>query len=143
MAARYRLNHAAVNRKSQQEAIRLLSKVASEVERAARFGAAEGPYWTGNLAASIKHKGPRVVGKEVVVEIGSSLKYAASVDEGATIHEISAKKPGGRLVFFWHKKGKWMKVPYVIHPGQKGKGFLRKPMRRAAARHGLIYVEHP
>ena len=141
MAVHYVINYAVSRKDTTAAAIKFLDKVAKDITIDARFRAASGEYWTGKLAASIQRKGPRVEGNKVVVSIGSRLKYAASAEAGARTHPIF---PRGdyNLHFFWKKRGEWVSLPSVNHPGQRGKRFLRDPMKRAAVKFGMHYIEY-
>jgi hypothetical protein len=141
MAVRYVINYTMARKESSQAAIKFLNKVIRDIELDARFRAASGPFWTGRLASSIQHRGPTVQGTKIVASVGSKLKYAASVEAGADAHPISARGDYN-LKFFWHKKATWMSIPAVNHPGQRGKEFLRGPMKRAALKFGMHYITY-
>lgn len=141
MAVHYVINYARTRRETSQAAIKFLNKVIKDIKLDARFRAASGEYWTGKLAGSIEHKGPYVRGTKVVASIGSKLKYAASAEAGALAHPIY---PRGdyNLHFYWRKKATWVSLPAVNHPGQRGKRYLRDPMKRAATKFGMRYIEY-
>lgn len=69
--------------------------------------------------------------------IGSHLSYAASVEDGAAPHTIRARRPGGRLYFYWWRAGKWVRPKKVRHPGQVGKHYLRDALVSVGKRRGF------
>lgn len=70
--------------------------------------------------------------------LGSKLKYAASVEAGASPHYILPRPPRTRLKFFWRKVGRVVAPPFVYHPGQRGKRYLRGPLERIGHRYNMI-----
>lgn len=86
-----------------------------------------------------------------VGRVGSRLKYAASVEEGASPHIIRARALGlgnglyrsGRFLhFFWYKRGHWMVTRSVRHPGQKGKHYLQNALIYVGKRRGFRVIIH-
>lgn len=55
--------------------------------------------------------------------------HARYVNDGAQPHEISARRPGGMLRFYWAKIGAWVALPRVWHPGTHPAGFVTKAQR--------------
>jgi hypothetical protein len=55
--------------------------------------------------------------------------YVKFVIHGTAPHLILPKKPGGRLKFFWARKGKFMSLPHVNHPGTMANDFLTRGLR--------------
>jgi len=96
-----------------------------------------GPYTSmhlmNTLDVDIHHEGGNIVGR-----IGSHLPYAASVEAGAQSHYILPHPPKTRLKFYWRKVGRVVTPPFVYHPGQRGKSYLRHPLRRVAARYNML-----
>lgn len=83
--------------------------------------------------------------------VGSRLKYAASVEDGAERHIIRARaaslgrglyQSGRFLHFFWYKRGYWVTTRSVNHPGQKGKHYLRNALIRTGQRRGFRVIIH-
>lgn len=82
---------------------------------------------TGLLRSSVK-SGAQLGGGSGIFAIGilragmagDSIKYAAIHEYGGITppHTIKAKNVP-RLVFFWKKKGIWMKIEKVSHPGSR------------------------
>ena len=78
----------------------------------------------------------RVDGAEGI--IGCRHPAAASVEVGAQSHYIFPHPPRTRLAFFWKRTGNWVNPPFVYHPGQSGKGYLRKPLRIVGTRYNML-----
>lgn len=154
-----RVYHASLQVESRKIAMRQANRILNEIETEARFIAATGKYTRGRLAQSIYNTGAIPRGTVVVGAVGSRLGYASAVESGAKKHDIFPKKAPqyyrfGRsrrptLKFFWAKAGRVVypnQIPMspgtigVSHPGQRGKGFLRKPLMAAAVRHRMRLV---
>lgn len=133
------LDHASIRRTTAKAGTEFLKKVLPDFRIAARIRAGEGLYFTGELAASIESTPIRVLADRVTASVGSRKKYAASVEFGANPHMIF---PRGNynLRFFWEREGKWMSLPFVHHPGQKGKKYLRDSLRSVGEKHGMRVV---
>lgn len=119
----------------------------------------QGQYSTGRLATSIQRIGPVITGDEIHGRVGSTLSYAASVHDGAQVHNIFPKSAVGvfrfgargrpQLRFFWRRVGKVVYLPHIpgapsrigrSHPGIRvGKKYLTEPLRNAARRHNMHY----
>jgi len=144
---------------SRKLAIRFANKVLKEIEREATFIAATGPYTKGHLAKTIYNTGAAARGTRVVGTVGSRASYAKSVESGAKKHDIFPKRASHSyrfgesrrptLKFFWAKAGRTVypnQIPMspgtigVSHPGQRGKGFLRRPLLAAAVRHRMRII---
>lgn len=151
--------HASLQFESRKIAVRFANRVLNEIETEARFIAATGKYTKGHLAASIYNTGAIPRGTRVVGAVGSRLGYARAVESGARRHDIFPRNAAqvyrfGRparptLKFFWAKAGRVVypnQIPMapgtigVSHPGQPGKGFLRKPLLAAAVRHRMRII---
>jgi hypothetical protein len=133
--ARVTIYHAVLKAQTLQIARRELETVLREVEFRAKAITQVGPYTTGRLSLSIKQEPIVVRGDTLTGDVGTKLPYAASVHNGATPHLITPRGPY-MLKFFWRKVGHVVRLPYVNHPGQKGKQFLVGPLLQVAARHG-------
>jgi len=159
MAATVRINRASAFVQSRELARKLVRQVLYEVEFAAKIMARTGAYSVGNLSDSIHSEGPNITPLGVSGRVGSKLKYARAVHDGAKRHAIYPKghKGGARfggweshqrpqLKFFWRKKGRIAYFPQIpgsvatvleSHPGQKGKQYLTEPLRRSARLHNM------
>lgn len=158
--AEVRLSRFAIRRKSRRVATEIVDRVLDEVLFEAFIIARSGQYATGRLAQSLHKVGPRPVGLRVEGSVRSDLNYAASVHNGAEIHQIfpraaphvyrfgSRRRP--QLKFFWRRVGRVVFLPHIpgarsrigrSHPGiAHGKHFLTIPLRDAARRHNLRVV---
>lgn len=142
-------------------ASRIMEQLLYEIDFQARIRASVGPYSVGNLADRMYKVGPVVTGDRVSGRVGNRAPYAASVNDGASIHAIfpkrgphvyrfgSYKRP--QLRFYWRKAGKVVFMPHIpgsagrigrSHPGQKAKRFLTDAMVDVARRHGLHVTVH-
>lgn len=74
--------------------------------------------------------------------VGSRLRYAMSVEEGAAPHVIRPRNPNGYLYFYWVKVGDWVAFKKVNHPGQKGKRYLANALIRVGRRRGFKVFMH-
>lgn len=154
-----RMHRVVIRANSQQHAVELLRQTMYEVAFAARLRALAGTYSTGTLADSIERDGPIVTGDRILGSIGSSLRYAAAVHDGAKVHAIFPKSARGvwrfgsrkrpQLRFFWRRVGHVVYMPHVpgspakigrSHPGQEGKHYLTEPLRLVARRHGFHVI---
>jgi hypothetical protein len=75
--------------------------------------------------------------------VGSRLRKAEPIHQGATRHFIRTNKaPGPALRFYWRKAGRFVAFAWVNHPGMRGKQYLVKPLRKYATRAGfrVVYV---
>jgi len=157
--AKTTIYHLRLEAASRKIAMAKANQVLNEMEREARFIAATGPYTKGALAASIFNTGAIPRGSRIVGSVGSPLKYAKAVESGARRHDIFPKRAPSvyrfgqsqrpTLKFFWAKAGRTVypnQIPMapgtvgVSHPGQHGKGFLRRPLLDAAVRHRMRLI---
>lgn len=89
-------------------------------------------YSTGNLSNNIiseRTHAPRT--GDLEGRVIALPKHAIYVHKGTPPHVIRARRPGGRLVFFWHKVGRVVKPQKVNHPGTMANPFLERALRRA------------
>jgi len=55
--------------------------------------------------------------------------YVKFVIHGTAPHIIRPRKPGGRLKFFWIRKGRVVALPFVKHPGTMANDFLGRGLK--------------
>jgi hypothetical protein len=95
---------------------------------------------TGRLKRSLRSQGPIDRVWSVTGRVGTTLRYATAVHEGAQPHRITARyRP--RLVFFWTKKGTVFTGFSVNHPGVRPSSrtqYLYLPLVLVGRRHGFI-----
>lgn len=58
-----------------------------------------------------------------VIRLQNAKRYAAAIDQGARPHDIIARR-SPLLVFFWAKRGRWVRARRVKHPGNRPYRFL-------------------
>jgi hypothetical protein len=133
------LNRAAVHVASIKAGEKIVRAASRDVARLARARAARGPYATGKLAASIRIRGPYVLFDSVRAQVGSPLRYAASVERGAERHVILPHGPYP-LRFYWRKVGRVVRLSKVRHPGQKAKHYLLDSLREVAHARGMRII---
>lgn len=95
---------------------------------------------TGRLKKSLRKEGPRKLKTRVAGRVGSGLRYAASVHQGAEAHPIVARRKP-LLVFHWEKKGITFAGKTVNHPGIRRSSrtqYLYLPLVLVGRRHGFI-----
>lgn len=118
--------------------VRHLYKAMNYAHELAIQGATGGTYSKGNLARSIYKSGPRVEGLKVTARIGSNASYARYVERGTRHHEIIPRGvPHQMLHFFWLRRGKFVRLRHVNHPGMAGKHFLLRSLIVTATRYNL------
>ena len=86
-------------------------------------------YGTGATEATI---GQHVLAdgvSEVEGRVFATTSYVKYVIHGTAPHLIVPKKPGGKLKFFWVKKGKHVALPHVKHPGTLANDFMSRGLR--------------
>lgn len=94
---------------------------------------------SGRLQKSLRKRGPLKQITQVKGSVGSTLRYAASVHEGAKPHAIVARKPN--LVFYWEKKNVTFVGKRVNHPGVRRFArtqYLYLPLSLVGRRNGFI-----
>jgi len=95
---------------------------------------------TGRLKRSLRKVGPRKGVWSVAGKVGSTLRYAASVHEGAQAHVIRARNEPN-LVFFWEREGVTFVGKKVRHPGVRHfarKQYLFLPLAIVGRRNGFV-----
>lgn len=137
--ARTRIYRAQVRAEGLGVATRLITQVMYEIHFRAQQLTLHGPYTTGNLAASLYRRGPFVTGTRVTGRVGSPLRYAQIVHDGARRHTIRPAR-GKYMKFYWRRVGQVVYARSVNHPGQPGKQFLVTPLIAVAARHNMRVV---
>lgn len=152
-----RVYHAVLAAQTFRHTRRYVNRVLDEILAESTAIAAVGPYTTGALAKSLYKAGPMVTGKKVFGNVGTRKEYARIVEAGAKIHNIFPKRAPhvyrfGRprrptLKFEWRGRTVYAnQVPMapstigISHPGQRGKGFLIRPLRNAAVRHRMQII---
>lgn len=145
--ARVIIYHQRARRESNKAAERFVRERLREIQFQARLHVVFGPYTTGNLARSIRTRGPFMDLGMVSGSVGSDLSYAAAVESGAGLwgprHSKYLIRPvawSGHLRFYWRKVGKVVTLPYVNHPGQRGKGYLHQAAQSVARRHRMLII---
>lgn len=112
----------------------------SAVNRQARQNAPGGPYSTGRLKGSINWSLTRnQPGSGVTAVSGSELIYARSVHEGQPAREIIPVR-APRLVFYWRRVGRLVRLPRVSHPGTSAQPYLTDALKTVAPRYGFRVV---
>jgi hypothetical protein len=102
-----------------------------------------GPYVTGRHLIPALDLDVRVEVEQVVGRLSCHHPAAMAVEGGARSHYITPNPPRNMLKFYWRKIGRTVRLPYVYHPGQKGKHFLTKPLVEVAPRFNmLVFVYH-
>jgi hypothetical protein len=86
-------------------------------------------YSTGRLQSMIRPQRGRH-NKELEGRVIAVPEHALYVHEGTNPHVIKAK-PGGKLVFFWAKRGRVVAFAKVNHPGQAAQPFLSDALEEA------------
>jgi hypothetical protein len=95
-------------------------------------------YGKGNLAKSVDFKVYGLGIDEVEGHIFVKPAYARYVIHGTAPHIIKPKKPGGMLRFYWVRKGKYMVLPHVNHPGTAANDFMNRGLTRGFRARGLL-----
>lgn len=144
--ARIVLHRIRVKRESDQAAFQFTRKVLREIQFQARLKLFTGPYTMGTLARSIEVDGPYLGGGRVHGSVGSDLPYAASVEKGSGLYGprrdkyLIRPRNAKLLRFYWRRVGRYVELPYVYHPGQRGKGYLRQAAEDVGRRHNMIVL---
>ena len=146
--ARVRIYHSRARRETNEDAEKFIREVLRQIAFQAKLHVAFGPYTTGNLARSIRARGPFIRFGRVAGEVGSELNYASAVEGGSGLYGPRASKypirprNAKRLRFYWRKVGRVVSLPIVHHPGQRGKNYLLRAAESVARRHNMIIVIH-
>lgn len=77
---------------------------------------------------------------QVIHRVGSSTSWAIYSERGTKPHLIKPRTANGRLVFFWAKVGRVVKLRSVNHPGQSAQLWLTTPLLLQGTRHGFKVV---
>ena len=77
---------------------------------------------------------------EVIHRVGSSVSWAIYSERGTKPHKIYPRTAGGRLVFYWAKVGRVVRLRSVNHPGQRAQLWLTTPLLLQGPRHGFKVV---
>lgn len=128
-------NRAIITRTAQAKGIELVIPTAKRVQDVAKRIVHRK---TGRLQRNIRMK-RTITASWVRARVGSDLPYAAAQHDGATAHEIRAKRVR-LLKFYWEREGRWFYGPRVNHPGNEGNEYLFRPLERIARRRGFIVV---
>jgi hypothetical protein len=143
--ARVILNKPEIRRTSQDLAFPLVDKTMDETLALARRYVPvrkPRPYDkrpTGRLKKSLRKVGPKKMITQVKGSVGSRLKYAISVHDGANPHTIVARKPN--LVFYWEREDVTFVGKKVNHPGVRRSSrtqYLYLPLAMVGRRNGFI-----
>jgi hypothetical protein len=133
-------------RETTQMAFQFTRRVLHEIRFRARANLLSGPYTTGRLARSLEIKGPYVHPGRVTGSVGTDLHYAEAVEKGAGLWGPRRSKyliyprRARNLRFYWRRVGRVVTLPYVRHPGQRGKGYLEKAAEEIGRRHNMIVI---
>ena len=95
---------------------------------------------TGRLQRSLRIRGPKVLKTRITGSVGSTLRYAASVHEGAKPHQIRARNKRV-LAFYWEKRGEFFFGKKVNHPGVRRSSrtqYLYLPLALVGRRENFI-----
>lgn len=95
---------------------------------------------TGRLKRSLRKRGPKVLVTKVTGSVGSTLRYAAAVHDGAAPHVIRGRNRG-LLSFYWERYDVWFVGPKVNHPGvsrQARTQYLYLPLVLVGTRNGFV-----
>lgn len=95
---------------------------------------------TGRLLRSLRRRGPKVLRTRITGQVGSTLRYAASVHEGARPHVIRARNKR-LLSFFWEREFTRFVGKKVNHPGIRRYSrtqYLYLPLVLVGRRHNFI-----
>jgi hypothetical protein len=104
----------------------------NQIARAARRIAPEnttgwrrpGPHLNRTITATTRITGPT----QIRGDVGSELRHALVAHNGARPHPIFPRSSGGTLRFFWSRKGRWVRLSGVNHPGMDGVPYLTTPL---------------
>ena len=93
----------------------------------------------GRLKRSLRKRGPKKLITRVTGSVGSTLRWAASVHDGAIPHVIVARK--SNLVFYWEREDVTFVGKRVSHPGVRRSSrtqYLYLPLVLVGRRNGFI-----
>lgn len=131
-----------------QHAHRLVRETCRQIERSSRAIAPynnspyrrPGPHLRTTIRSRVP---PGVLGRGVTGTVGSELRHALVAHVGARPHMIFPRNPGGRLVFYWARVGKFVSLPSVSHPGHGGVAYLTLPLVFHGQANGFIVTIFP
>lgn len=83
-----------------------------------------GPHLNRSINTTNRITGPT----DIEDTVGSELNHALVAHTGAIPHQIRPRRPGGRMEFFWEKRGRWVSLSRVSHPGMDGVQYLTIPL---------------
>lgn len=72
--------------------------------------------------------------------VGTRVKHAVALHEGARAHKIRPRNPGGTLKFYWARVGAVVYFKSVNHPGIGATPFLTSSLADAARPLGFVVV---
>lgn len=94
-------------------------------------------YGKGTLMGSVGHRVDADGVGEVEGHVYVLPEHAKFVIFGTAPHIIRAKKPGGRLRFYWFRMGKWASFHQVHHPGTAANDFMMRGLKKGMAANGI------
>lgn len=98
---------------------------------------------TGRLKKSLRKRGPKVLATVVSGSVGSGLRYAAAVHQGAEPHVIRATRKK-TLRFYWERRNVDFFGASVNHPGvprHSRTQYLYLPLALVGRRNGFIVTQ--
>jgi len=111
---------------TQEDLERITDDIADDARRAC-------PRDTDELAESITTVYEPGVG---YVYVGTD--HWAPTEYGSADHEITPRRPGGALRFFWLKAGRLVILSRVHHPGTPAQPFMRPALYRRRKPRGVV-----
>lgn len=100
---------------------------------------ARAPRDTGRLANSLGSR-LREAPNSVRGQVGTRVKYAMPIHEGAKAHIIRPRRSGGMLRFYWERVGHEVSFRSVRHPGVGATPFLTSAMYSACSPLGFVII---
>jgi hypothetical protein len=94
-----------------------------------------GPHLNRSINSTVRITSPT----KVVGHVGSELNHALVHHEGARPH-IIVPRGGNRLRFFWEKRGRWVSMTRVRHPGHDSNPYLTLPLLIIGTERGFVVV---
>lgn len=114
-------------------------RVSRVTRETANLAKARAPRDTGRLANSIGTS-IRETPNKVRGLVGTRVKYARIIHDGARAHKIRPRRPGGMLKFYWPRVGKVVFLRSVNHPGVGATPFLTSSLLNVAPAQGFKVV---
>ena len=87
-------------------------------------------YSTGRLVSEIITSKGHARNGDLEGHVIALPQHALWVHEGTRPHTIRPLSPGGKLRFYWHRKGSWVALARVSHPGQSANPFLKRAVEK-------------